>query len=94
MIIDRNGLATRAAILKFVYTYMRNSGGRAPTVRDICRGTGIASTNTVSVHLRELADGGDLVLGSFKEPRGITIPGSEFIVPDLPEWVSEALDRA
>jgi repressor LexA len=50
----KNGLESQEKVYQFLRGYIAEHG-YAPSVRDICMGTGIASTSTVYLHLRNLA---------------------------------------
>ena len=46
------------AVLAFVRSYKLSHDGNAPSVREICLGTGIGSTSVASWHIRKLEKAG------------------------------------
>ena len=68
-----------------VYDYLRNraQSGLPPTVREICRATGLKSTSSVHAHLKTLEREGYIVRDAGLN-RAIHIAG------ELEKWCSEA----
>lgn len=52
-------ITRRTLILEYIKNYIREHG-YAPSIREICKGTGISSTSTVQGYLQSLFDGGIL----------------------------------
>ena len=80
---------------RYIYTYMRDHGGMAPTIREIGKAvTGSwsdkpASPSIVWSHLRVLEDVGIIRTHHLGRSRGISIVGSYFSVPNIPEALIE-----
>ena len=67
----RRGQANKQLILDFVTSFIA-SHHYAPTIREICEGTGIRSSSTVHLHLETLEDEGVVKRKGIK-PRGLEI---------------------
>ena len=67
----KNGLESRERVYHFLRSYI-SEYGYAPSVRDICDGTGLASTSTVFAHLRNLAKAG-LIRKTGNQPRCLVL---------------------
>lgn len=67
----KNGLESREKVYQFVRSYI-GQYGYAPSVRDICEGTGLSSTSTVFAHLRNLAKAG-LIRKTGNQPRCLVL---------------------
>jgi len=67
----KTGLETQEKVYEFLRGYIAEHG-YAPSVRDICVGTGIASTSTVYLHLRSLAKAG-LIRKTGNQPRSLVL---------------------
>lgn len=65
------GWETQEKVYQFVRGYIAEHG-YAPSVRDICMGTGFASTSTVYMHLRNLAKAG-LIRKTGNQPRCLVL---------------------
>ena len=65
------GIETQEKVYEFLRGYIAEHG-YAPSVRDICVGTGIASTSTVYLHLRSLAKAG-LIRKTGNQPRSLVL---------------------
>ena len=63
----------RAKILSFLLAF-RSENGYSPSIREICKGIGCASTNTVQYHVNRMVQDGLLAIGS--QPRAL-IPLTE-----------------
>lgn len=53
-------METQAKILKFIKEY-HTKHSLTPSIREICKGTGLKSTSSVSYHLAKLVENGTLV---------------------------------
>ena len=67
----KNGLESQEKVYQFLRSYIAEHG-YAPSVRDICMGTGLASTSTVYLHLRNLAKAG-LIRKTGNQPRCVVL---------------------
>ena len=67
----KNGLESQEKVYQFLRGYIAEHG-YAPSVRDICVGTGLASTSTVYLHLRNLAKAG-LIRKTGNQPRCLVL---------------------
>ena len=67
----KNGLESRERVYHFLRSYIAEHG-YAPSVRDICIGTGLSSTSTVFAHLRNLAKEG-LIRKTGNQPRCLVL---------------------
>ncbi len=77
------GQATRQRIYRFIVEYMTAHAGLPPTVREIGKGVGLASHNTVFIHLSELADENKIAFYSeFSQARNYYLPGSVWTPPN------------
>ncbi len=66
-------------ILQFIIGYIQKHG-YSPSFREIAKGVGVKSTNTVSNHLMEMfADGIIETDAGFCSPRAIRVPGYKFV---------------
>lgn len=84
--------STTRRVLAEIVSYMVESSGRPPTVRDIGRRAGIKSTSNVAFHLAKLKKAGLITTGEEREERGITVPGATWTPPPaLAHLVVEAL---
>jgi len=73
----QRGIESRKKIYDFIKEYVENNG-YAPSVSEICAGTGFKSKATVHTHLHKMQEKGILQLGGYSQPRSIKILG-EFI---------------
>ncbi|HHU12979.1 MAG TPA: transcriptional repressor LexA [Clostridiaceae bacterium] len=65
--------------VELVYNYITEyikTNGFSPTVRDLCKGTGIRSTSTIHAHLKRLRDSGRIDMEAGKR-RALTIAAFE-----------------
>lgn len=76
-----------AKILKYIYKYTEENNGISPTVREIMKYVGAASTNTINYQLDKLEKSGEIVRINTGKSRRISIPGCIYRNPPLPEWV-------
>ena len=67
----KNGLESQEKVYQFLRGYIAEHG-YAPSVRDICVGTGLSSTSTVYLHLRNLAKAG-LIRKTGNQPRCLVL---------------------
>lgn len=76
----KEGKKTRQKILGFIISYIEQHG-YPPCTREICEGTGLASTNTVNVHIKKMLANGMLETDSDipGTPRAIRVPGYKFV---------------
>lgn len=64
-------------VLVFIHDFI-NSKGFSPTVREICDGTGLKSTSSVSSHIEKLNDKGFLAK-DFDKPRSIRLNEDKYV---------------
>ena len=67
----KHGLESQEKVYQFLRGYIAEHG-YAPSVRDICMGTGLTSTSTVYLHLRNLAKAG-LIRKTGNQPRCLVL---------------------
>ena len=67
----RRGQANKQLVIDFIKGFLATHQ-YAPTIREICDGTGIRSSSTVHLHLEALEDEGVLKRNGVK-PRGLEI---------------------
>ena len=65
------GLQSQEKVYQFLREYIAEYG-YAPSVRDICVGTGLTSTSSVYLHLRNLAKAG-LIRKTGNQPRSLVL---------------------
>jgi len=84
---------TRAKVYMAVWKYTQNHDGRSPSIEEIRKAVGLASTNTVLLHIKSLVKSGDLGQISTKKgsTRNLTVPGAVYQNPIPPRWVMEQL---
>lgn len=69
---------TDEKILKFIVNYI-TCHGYSPTIREICVGLHILSTNTVHYHLDKMIQIGIIETDNPGCPRAIRVPGYKFV---------------
>lgn len=69
---------TTAAVLDAIVTFKREHGGDSPTRREIATAVGLASTNTVQLHIGTLVDLG-LIEVAENRPRCIRVAGARWV---------------
>ena len=67
---------SREKVYNFLVKYIKKNG-YAPTIREICMGTGLSSTSSVYVYLQKLEDEGRIEMKR-NSPRAIKLVGYEF----------------
>ncbi len=81
----KKGKETRQHILEFVIAYI-GTHGYAPTVREIGKAVGLASTSTVHAHLTRMFTEHILETDAeFGSPRAIRVPGYQYVKIDEKE---------
>lgn len=75
----------RDKVYAFVCSFMKASGGVAPSAREIQRGTGLRSLNHVHGCLGTLEREGRIQRGKFGRPRSLRIVGARYLLPDEAE---------
>lgn len=65
------------SVLVFIHDFI-NVNGFSPTIREICTGTGLKSTSSVSSHIEKLNDNGFLVK-DFDKPRSIRVNEEKYV---------------
>lgn len=68
---------SRESVYSFLVHYIKENGF-APSVREICIGTGLNSTCTIRHHLLKLEDEGRIEMKR-NSPRAIKLVGYEFV---------------
>lgn len=74
--VEQMGIKTRKKIYDFLVEFITKNG-YSPSIREICAGTGIASTSNVHHHLSVLEDMGKIHMKE-NTTRAISIVGYEF----------------
>ena len=69
---------TRQKVYDFLVEFMTENG-YAPSVREICVGTGLKSTSSVYDHLMELEDEGKIKMKQGYSPRAIKLVNYKFV---------------
>lgn len=70
------------AIYRFIVDYKRQNDGVSPSMREIGRGVGLNSTNTVSLHLNTLKDAGMITM-IYADSRSIRVNGGRWVPPAI-----------
>lgn len=73
----KRGISTRKEVYDFLVNYFKENG-YAPSMREICNGTGLKSTSSVNSQLQVLERMGKIEM-KHNFPRAIRIVGYEFI---------------
>lgn len=89
-------------VYDYIMSYIKENGF-SPTVRDLCKGTGIRSTSTIHAHLKRLRDSGRiemesgkrraLTLTEFEQQRVDHIPLVGSVTAGAPILAHENIDR-
>lgn len=77
MAIQPEKRAAREQVYGFIVEFIKKNG-YAPTIREICSGTGINSTSSVYMHLLKLEDEGKIQMKK-KSTRAIKVIGFQFV---------------
>ena len=80
----------RARILKLIYEYTAEHGGKSPTIRYMMERVGFKSTSAVDYHLRKLWRDNEIEFIGSGNWRRIASPGASYENPPIPEWVTKA----
>lgn len=73
----RDAKKTRKLVYDAIVDYMLKNN-YPPSVRELCKLTGLTSTSSVHAHLMELAVEGKIKMSKDSEPRTITVPGISY----------------
>jgi SOS-response transcriptional repressor LexA len=76
----RNSHTARERVFEFVTEYKQANDGEFPTIREIADGVGLASTNTVAMHIDQLIKTGRF---SVRYKKG----GTRMILVNGGQWV-------
>lgn len=68
-------------VFRYIIRFKKQSGGCSPTLKEIARGTGIASVSTVTYHLDKLENSGRIIRDPSAKARYISIPGEVWYLP-------------
>lgn len=75
---------TAIRIGKFIQSYLAKNNGNSPSIREICKGTGLRSTSTVGYHLDVLEQANIIKrTGKKGRTRSIGMVGSYYEAPEI-----------
>ena len=63
---------------RYIMAYKAKHDGNSPSIRQICDGIGVASTNTVSLYLDKLIEAGKIT----KQRGNISVVGGKWMPPE------------